>query len=93
MIDDPYSSQGASLWETKALSTNFNPPRPTPHVSTISMSPTTNYVVPYSKYNSSLTSHSYIDGRQMQPYQQQPKFQSHGLEPVQPPRGNPTSTK
>ena len=92
MIEDQYPSQGATSWETKALSTNFNSSRPAPHVSTITMSPTTNYVVPYSKYNSSFASQSYIDGRQMQPYQQ-PKFQSQGLEPVQPPRGNPTSTK
>ena len=80
MIDDQYSSQGVSVWDTKILPTNFNPPRPAPNVSTIPMSSTTNYVVPYSKYNSSMISQSFVDGRQMQQYQQPSKsFQSNQI--------------
>lgn len=73
MIDDQYLSQGVSSWDTKVLSTSFNPPRPAPNVSTIPMSTTTNYVVPYSKYNSSMISQNSVDGRQMQQYQQPSK--------------------
>ncbi len=92
MVDDQYSTQPMSSWDTKVLSTTFNSSRPTQNVSIIPMYPTSNYVVPYSKYNSQISSQSIIDGRQMQQYQQ-PKLHSQGQETFQPIQNNPSKTR
>lgn len=93
MAENQYELQGGSSWDTKVLSTNFNPSRSIPNVSTIQMSPTTNYVVPYSKYNSSMSPQNFVDGRPMQQYPQSARLQSYPSQSFQPTQIKSTQAK
>ena len=81
-----------SSWDTTGLSTSFNPSRPTQNVSAITPSATTNYVVPYSKYNSQVSPLFPSDGQPIQPYQQ-PNYRSQAAEAFQPIQTNPINTR
>lgn len=89
MVDDLFTANRLSSWDNKALSTSYNATRPIQNISSISMSPTSNYVVPFSRYHSHPPSQYDIDGRQAQ----QAHSQSQAVETFQPNQTNPTTTK
>ena len=84
MADDQYTSNRMSKWDiNKDSSVPFNPTRSIQSVPAISLLPT-NYIVPYSRYNSQPLSQSgLINERQTQQYQQ-PTFPPQTFEKFQP---------
>jgi hypothetical protein len=93
MSGDLQSTNRISLWDTKDPPRTFrSPPPPVQNISTVPVSPTGNYVVPYSKYNSQLSTQSVIERQQMLQYQQ-PMYSSQGLGTYQPVQASPKKTR
>jgi len=72
MFDDQYALNGMSSWDNEGFSTSFNQSRPLQNVSSIPISPRTNYVAPYSTNNSQNPSQYRIDGRSIEQSKYQP---------------------
>jgi hypothetical protein len=78
MANDQYSTVRFSSWDNRGLSTSWNPSRSIQNISSIPISPTTNYVVPLSTYSYQNSSQYNTDRRQIQQYQQS-KYQSQPI--------------
>ncbi len=82
MADDQYTTYRMSLWDNGDLPMSLNPSRSVPNISSVSMPPATNYVVPYLRYSFQVPAPINNNGLQLQQYQQS-KYQSQTFQPTQ----------